>query len=85
MLEKEAMGWGRGQFGKNRQNRGAVTGKEVEFKFNSLLEGVPLLPSHILQLAAVPSNPVVHFSVSILEYWRIMFLEGVCAFIDKEM
>lgn len=59
---------GRGQFWKNRQNRGAFTGKEVEFKFSSLLEGVPPIPSYILQLAAVLSNPVVHFSVSILEY-----------------
>lgn len=78
------MEWGRASVLKNRQSSGGVPGKEVEFKSNSPLEGVPLL-SHILQLAAVPSNPVVRFSARILEYWRVLFLGGAYASIDREI
>lgn len=79
ILEKEVMEGRRGQFWRNWENRG-VTGKEVEFKFGSLLEGDPLLQSHILHLPAALSNPVVHFSTSISEHWRIVFLGGALYF-----
>lgn len=56
----------------------------MEFKFSSLLEGVPLLPSHVLKLPAALSTPV-QFSTSILEHWRIIFLGGALISIDKEI
>lgn len=74
---------GRGQSWKTDKTEELLLEKEMEFKFGSLLESLSLPPSHVLQLPAAPSNSVVHFSTSILEHRRIIFLGGTFTSVNE--